>query len=75
MLQLEYAGHTQAGQSFDVRTQRGAFAGIISESFKTGTARVFFNMTATRGSARKFPSAAAALAYIYDRRVKKGWAV
>ena len=70
---LELAGHIKdVGQSFEVRTKGGAFAGIISERFKTGVVQVYFNTTATKGSARKFRSIQEALNFIHDRRVKKG---
>jgi len=70
MFSLEYAGIN----AFDVKTRRGAFCGIIAQS-KQGDWRVFFNMTATKGSQRRFPSAQDAIRFIYDRRVKKGWGV
>ena len=72
---LDLAGHIKGvGQSFEVRTQGGAFAGIVSERFKTGACKVWFNSTATRGSARKFSSVQEAVNFIHARRVKKGWA-
>lgn len=70
MFSLDHAGIN----AFDVTTRRGAFCGIIAQS-KQGDWRVFFNMTATKGSARKFPSPEAAISFIRDRRVKKGWGV
>ncbi len=72
--QLEQAGATKEGISFDVRTRGGAFAGIISHRYN-GVTRVWFNSTATRGSARKFRSIQEAAEFIYNRRVKKGWRV
>lgn len=70
---LEIAGHIKGvGQSFEVRTKSGAFAGIISERFKSGNVKVWFNSTATRGSSRKFTSVQSALDFIHARRVKKG---
>lgn len=72
---LDLVGHIKdVGQSFEVRTKGGAFAGVVSERFKTGACRVWFNSTATRGSDRKFASVQDAVAFIHDRRVKKGWA-
>ncbi len=72
---LELAGHIKnLGQSFDVRTKGGAFAGVVSERFKTGDVKVYFNGSATRGSARKFASVQEAINFIHARRVKKGWA-
>lgn len=71
---LEEAGATKEGRSFDVRTRRGAFAGVIAEHYGKGT-RVYFNSTATRGSKRVFSTIEAAIEYIYERRVKKGWSV
>lgn len=75
MLQLDYAGSTQEGRSFDVRTRNGAYAGLIAEHYRTGTTRVYFNSNATRGSARKFSSVEAAVEYIVSRRIKKGWRI
>ena len=75
MLQLQNAGHTPKATAFDVLTSRGGFAGIIVENSSTGAARVYFNMSCTKGSARAFPSAHAALTYIHDRRTKKNWTV
>lgn len=73
---LERAGHINGvGQSFEVWTKRGAFAGIVTEQFKTGTVRVWFNSTATRGSARKFTSIEGALDFIHARRIKKGMSI
>ncbi|MFO7788470.1 MAG: hypothetical protein R6W87_12010 [Halospina sp.] len=70
---LELTGHIKGvGQSFEVRTKNGAFAGIVSERFKTGNVKVWFNSTATRGSARKFTSVQGALDFIHARRIKKG---
>ena len=66
---------TSAGiNCFDIHTRRGAFCGVIAQSNK-GDWRVFFNMTATKGSQRRFASPEAAVQFIYDRRVKKGWGV
>lgn len=72
---LDLTGHIKGvGQSFEVTTKGGAFAGIVSERFKTGQVKVWFNSTATRGSARKFQSVQAALEFIHNRRASKGWA-
>ena len=72
---LDLCGHIKnVGQSFEVTTKGGAFVGIVSERFKTGNVKVWFNTTATRGSARKFPNIQAALDFIHNRRVSKGWA-
>ena len=66
---------TSAGiDAFDVTTRRGAFCGVICRTAK-GDWKVFFNMTATKGSARRFATAEAAIGFIYARRVKKGWGV
>jgi hypothetical protein len=70
MFSLDHAGIN----AFDVTTRRGAFCGIISQTAK-GDWRVFFNMTATKGSQRRFPTAQDAIVFIRDRRVKKGWGV
>ena len=75
ILALEIAGATKDGWSFDVRTKRGSFAGIVSENFHSGIVRVYFNSTATRGSARKFKNINDALGYIIERRQKKGWEI
>ena len=76
MFCLEYAGFHPVTKeaSFDVRLPGGGFAGVITPR-KDGTYRVWFNSEATRGSARKFVSIAAAVEYIRARRVKKGWRV
>jgi hypothetical protein len=73
ILGLDYAGATKDGRSFDVRTSTGAYAGLISENYKTGAVRVYFNSNATRGSARMFTSIQEAAGYIIERRIKKGW--
>jgi hypothetical protein len=66
---------TEAGiNAFDLHTRRGAFCGVIAQN-KAGDWRVFFNMTATKGSQRRFESPEAAVAFIRDRRIKKGWGV
>ena len=44
-------------------------------SNKGGFYRVYFDSNASRGSARKFADKIAALEFIYQRRVKKGWSV
>lgn len=75
MLQIDYTGATKEGRSFDATTRTGAFAGIIAENYKTGVVRVYFNSTATKGSARKFRSIQEAAGYIIERRIKKGWRV
>lgn len=75
MLQLDYAGATKDGRSFDARTRGGAFAGIIAENYKSGTVRVYFNSNATKGSSRKFRTIQEAAGYIIDRRVRRGWGV
>lgn len=71
MLGMESAGR----ECFDLWTRSGGFAGLIAKSQKYGHWSVYFNMTATRGSARKFASAEAAVAYVVARRIKKGWRV
>lgn len=68
MFSLDYAGPA----AFDVRTKRGAYCGVIAQSPK-GDWRVYFNSNATKGSQRRFPTPEAAIAFIYERRVKKGW--
>jgi len=59
---------------FDLRARNGAYAGLVT-LHANGFWKVYFNSDATRGSARKFPTLNDALAYIADRRVKKGWVV
>lgn len=73
MLQLEYAGSHEGKFAYDVKTQSGAFAGIIAEH--KDHARVYFSSNATRGSQRKFADIQAALTYIVERRKSKGWRV
>lgn len=63
---LTYAGPG----SYDLRTRSGTYAGLVCPR-KDGTYRVYFNSTATRGSARKFPSLDAALAFVVARRIQK----
>lgn len=70
MFCLDHAGIN----CFDVTTQRGAFCGVIAQS-KRGDWRVFFNMTASKGSARRFATPELAISFIHDRRVRKGWSV
>lgn len=70
MFSLEPAGIN----AFDVKTRNGAFCGVIAQS-PNGEWRVFFNMTATKGSQRRFPSPQDAVAFIRARRIKKGWLV
>lgn len=74
MFEVDRIGGDETGTSYDIRTRGGCFAGIISVK-NDGTARVYFNSTATRGSTRKFMGLAGAINYIYDRRVKKGWKI
>jgi len=75
MFGLDYAGHTNEAIAYDVSIKDGRFVGVIVDNLGKGFVRVYFNSNATRGSKRKFDSIPAALDYIYDRRVKKGWAV
>jgi hypothetical protein len=70
MFALESAGTN----AFDIRTRRGAYCGLIVQA-KGGDWKVFFNMEATKGSQRRFPSADAAVKFIRDRRISKGWGV
>jgi hypothetical protein len=74
MFSLVHAGQTKTAQAFDVFTRRGAFAGIVVENYGRHT-EVYFNMAATKGSKRKFSGVQDALAFIKQRRVKKGWGV
>lgn len=68
-------GDAKIGISYEVRTNKGGFAGIVSHNFKNDRIRVWFNSNATRGSAKKFASIEDALDYIYNRRINKGWYV
>ena len=71
---LDSAGYVHnLGQSWQVHTKSGAFAGIVSERFKTGLVKVYFNGNCTKGSARKFTSVQQALEFIHARRIKKGF--
>jgi hypothetical protein len=66
---------TDAGiNAFDLHNSRKSYCGTIAQS-KKGDWRVFFNMTATKGSQRRFPTIQDAVAFIRDRRIKKGWGV
>lgn len=74
MFELSGAGGNKDGQSFDVFTKAGKFAGLVVESYTRGV-RVYFDGNATRGSKRVFASVHDALGFIHDRRIKKGWSV
>lgn len=69
---LEIAGALGHSRSFDVFTSGGAYAGIISWKGEKGYAKVYYNSTATKGSARKFPSVGAALDFMHERRERRG---
>ena len=72
--QLEMSGYVRnLGQSWDVRTKSGVFAAVISERFKSGLVKVYFNSNATKGSTRKFYSIQEALEFIHQRRINKGY--
>lgn len=60
--------------AFDLFTRRRAYAGTIVQQ-NGGYWLAYFNMNTTKGSQRKFATAADAVAHIYARRVKKGWGV
>lgn len=74
MLQVISNGGMNGAESFDVFTRNNRFAGVITKK-ASGICRVYFNSTATRGSARKFKTVFDAVAFIYGRRIKKGWGV
>ena len=57
--------------AFDVTAKSGGYRGLIVQKPK-GYWIVYFNSNATRGSARKFPTASDALNFMADRRAKKG---
>lgn len=59
--------------SFDIHNSKGQFCGMIIDK-PAGWVKFATNSTATKASARKFPSRAAALEFMHQRRVKKGWA-
>lgn len=69
---LDIAGGNGSNISFDVRTKCNAYAGIIAWKGDKGFAKVYFDSNATKGSARKFPSVAAALDFMHARREKRG---
>jgi hypothetical protein len=71
MFSLDYAGPN----SFEVRTRRNGFAGLIAHQPVKGDFKVYFNDTATRGSARRFATVEDAVQFIHARRVKKGWGI
>lgn len=56
--------------AFDVFTKEGHFAGLLVTK-TDGTVRHRYNGTGSKGSAKKFPSLAAALENLHNRRVKK----
>lgn len=68
MYQLIEAGK----EAFDVFTKSNRFAGLLVRQPK-GHWALYWNSNATRGSARKFPSATAAIEFMHSRRVSKGW--
>lgn len=74
MLELVNAGGNKTGQSFDVFTRQGLYAGMIVEDYAKGC-KVYFDSNCSRGSARKFATAQIAAQFIVDRRIKKGWRV
>ena len=74
MLELVNAGGDKTGQSFDVFTRHGGYAGMICETFGKRVT-VYFDSNCSRGSKRNFPSVQDAAAFIIDRRIKKGWRV
>lgn len=63
---MEEAGR----EAFDVFTKEGRFAGLIVKR-QDGTWRHYYNMGATKFSARKFPTAWAALENLHARRVRR----
>jgi hypothetical protein len=71
MLQLTSAGIN----SFDVATKAGRFAGVIAWNERGDFYRVYFDSNATRGSKRKFTSVQDAVAFIRERRIRKGFSI
>jgi hypothetical protein len=74
MFGLETAANATGLPAFTIHTRRGGFAGYVTSN-KDGRWDVWFNANCTKGSKRKFPSVDAAILYIRDRRIKKGWGV
>lgn len=71
---LSGAGETQLARAFDVTTRRGNYAGLIVETYGRGV-KVFWNDTATRGSARNFSSIPDAIEFLHQRRLRRGFTV
>jgi hypothetical protein len=66
---------TNAGiECFDLHNRHGGYCGLIVKK-PNGEWKAYFNSEATKGSQRRFPTAEAAVAFIRDRRIKKGWRV
>ena len=70
MYQLEAAGI----EAFDITTKSGAYAGIVVQR-KDGTHALYWDSNCSRGSSRKFATRMAALDFMHQRRVAKGWRV
>jgi hypothetical protein len=68
MYQLFEAGR----EAFDVFTKSNRFACVLVRQPK-GHWSLYWNSNATRGSARKFATAPAAIEFMHARRVAKGW--
>jgi len=58
-------------EAFDVTAKSGAYRGLVVKK-PQGHWAVYFDSNATRGSARKFPTIQSALAFMAERRAKKG---
>lgn len=65
-----YALEIAGPGAFDVFTKEGRFAGLLVTK-ADGTVRHRYNDTGSKGSAKKFPSLAAALENIHTRRMKR----
>lgn len=66
---------TEAGfNAFDLYNRKNGYCGTVSQTAK-GEWKVYFNMTATKGSQRRFANIETAVSFIRDRRIKKGWGV
>lgn len=74
MYELSEAGATNEGRAFDVYTRNGRFVGLVVETYGKHT-KLYYNDTATRGSARKFASIGAAVDFMHNRRITRGMPV
>jgi hypothetical protein len=60
---------------YDLYAHKGRlFAGIIAKR-PNGTWAFYYNSGCTKGSARRFATIQDVIAFVIDRRIKKGWRV